>query len=79
MFSDEGLWGQFEAWLAEGSKDAHNALKAFPDSLQGVDQLGTPLNMPSQIVTEELKGYEAELNRAASLGADQGPEMGLGL
>jgi hypothetical protein len=73
------LEGQFEAWIAEGAKDLHNAIvPAFPDSQRGVDQLGTPLNMPSQIVTEDLKGgYEAELERAAAMG--QGIEQDRGL
>jgi len=55
------------AWMREGAKDLHNALvPAFPTSARGIDEPGTPLNPTPQMVTDALKGYEAELDAAGS-------------
>lgn len=79
-FKESRLLGEISRAVAQGAKDLHNAIvPAFPDSVRGVDEPGTPLNPTQYMVTQELHGYEAELDRAASLGADKGPELGRGL
>lgn len=75
-FKESRLLGEISRWVAEGAKDLHNAIvPAFPDSVRGGDEPGTPLNPTQYMVTQELHGYEAELDRAAVMGRSE--ERGL--
>jgi hypothetical protein len=51
------LTGQLGALWREGLKDVQNVvLNAFPDSIQGVVEPGTPLNPTQRMVTDALVG-----------------------
>ncbi len=67
------IGGQLEALWREGAKDLHNAIvPAFPQSLRGTDEPGTPLNPTAQMVTQDLdvnKGYSAMVQDYASRSA----------
>ena len=77
------LKGQFKAWMAQGARDAHNLITpAFPDSYRGVEQVGTPLNMPSEAEAGGKPSFELSFqksNPAPALSpakvADQGMEL----
>jgi hypothetical protein len=61
------LSGEMGALFREGLKDLQNAiLPAFPDSLRGVDEPGTPLNPTQIMVTDSLIG-EPEQGRVTTL------------
>ena len=60
----ERIGGEIKAMLREGAKDLHNQIvPAFPQSMRGVDEPGTPLNPTQHMVTSDLKvGYEQMLS-----------------
>jgi hypothetical protein len=60
------------AWFRQGSKEAAQALKAFPDSIHPVEEPGTLGNPTQAMVTEEIgtfQGYQSMLAEYASRGA----------
>lgn len=61
--AQERFMGQVEALVRQGAKDLYNALvPAFPQSVRGLDEPGTPLNPTQQMVTSEVSAeYEARL------------------
>jgi hypothetical protein len=79
------LGAEVRAWMREGAKDLWNAIvPAFPDSMRGTDELGTPLNPTAQNVTQDLgnfHGYDEMLRshaerlqgREPAQDRDQGP------
>lgn len=72
------LLGELTALGREGAKDLWNSIvPAFPDSARGVDEPGTALNPTQYMVNDDLKAYEADLERAASLGSGREQERGL--
>lgn len=82
MASAAERWAELKSqameWLAQGAKDLHNhVVPAFPTYSQGVDELGTPLNMP---VTPAKPTFEETIARhapshAAEPAADKGMEL----
>lgn len=49
--------GEVGALFREGLKDLQNVvLHAFPDSVRGVEEPGTPLNPTQQMVTDAVRG-----------------------
>ncbi len=49
--------GELGALFREGLKDVQNVvLHAFPDSIRGVEEPGTPLNPTQQMVTDSVLG-----------------------
>jgi hypothetical protein len=63
------LSGQLGALWREGLKDVQNVvLNAFPDSIQGVVEPGTPLNPTQQMVTDAVvKGPQPVQGKDSSL------------
>lgn len=72
------LLGEIAAIGREGAKDLwNNIVPAFPDSARAVDEPGTALNPTQYMVNEDLRAYEADLERAASYGNGRERERGL--
>lgn len=78
MSEQPSLGGEFKAWMRQGAKDLHSSIvPAFPDSARSQDEAGTPLNPTSQIVTNQVGGYDAELNTSAARGRSKSEERGM--
>lgn len=54
------------AAVRQGAKELAQVLPAFPSSVHVVEEPGTIGNLPSQLVTQEMTGYDAELAAAAA-------------
>lgn len=70
------------AALRQGAKELAQALPAFPDSIQPVNEAGTLGNPTPSMVTDQIehahefdRDYEAMLDRAASAQREQENEM----
>ena len=76
----EELKGQAMEFLAQGAKDLHNhVVPAFPTYVHGVDELGTPLNMPTEGAAkpsfEETLARHAPPMPSRDIQADKGIEL----
>ena len=63
MSKRPSLMSELQALTRQGAKDLANAIgKAFPDSVQGVEEPGTPLNPMPQELTQERGVVERTKN-----------------
>jgi hypothetical protein len=70
------------AAVRQGAKEFAQALQAFPDSIRTVEEMGTLGNPTPHLVTDQIeyghepdRGYEAMLDRAASIHKEQEMEL----
>lgn len=73
--------GELGSMYLQGLNDLHNSIvPAFPESQRGIDQMGTPLNPTSQMVTRDVDPsaatyeYAHESDRALDAMVDKAAE-----
>jgi hypothetical protein len=59
------------AWLRQGTKEAAQALHAFPDSVRHVEEIGMMGNPTQHMVTQQVRGqdFQSVLQNYAARGA----------